>query len=800
MHVPKLAILFVLLMPAVAVHAGENDRGEELFEKRIRPLLARHCYDCHGEVTQENELRLDEAAGLFRGGVSGKAIAPGEPGQSLLIAAVRHTADDLRMPPEEKLTDGEVADLVRWVELGAPHPSGSGNVPQSEPDDWAARREHWAFQPIADPPLPPVNDHQWCRTPIDHFILARLEERELPPAEQADRRTLIRRATYDLTGLPPTPAEIEAFLHDDSPNAFARVVDRLLASPRYGERWGRHWLDVVRYADSNGLDENLAHGNAWRYRDWVIDSLNKDLPLDRFIRQQLAGDLLPAADAEERNRHLIATGFLSLGPKVLAEVDERKMEMDIIDEQIDTVGRAFLGLSLGCARCHDHKFDPVSQRDYYALSGVFKSTHSMDSFTKIARWHEHELHSEAYERAKAEHEEQLAASRAKLDALVAEATAKLQRELGEAAALPAKPEESFSAETCDRLKQLREQIAAVEKQAPQPPTAMGVRDGKPVDVAVHLRGSHQTLGEVAARSIPRGFVGEDPIPVADDQSGRLALANWITSSDHPFTARVIVNRVWRWHFGRGLVETTDNFGRTGAEPSHSALLDHLAVQFSRDWSLKNLHRRIMLSAVYQSSDLGSPELTAADPENRLLGRFSIRRLEAEEIRDSMLLVSGSLDLEAGGPALNVENREFIFDHTSQDNTSYENHRRSVYLPVVRNHLYEAFTLFDYTDASVARSNRPTSTVASQALYLMNSDFVVEASRKLAERVKREAGDDASDQIRLLYRLAYGRDTTDEELSVAKSLLTTPSNPDDESESLPLLCQTALISNEFFYIR
>ncbi|MCA9271331.1 MAG: DUF1549 domain-containing protein, partial [Planctomycetales bacterium] len=367
------------------------------------------------------------------------------------------------------------------------------------------------------------------------------------PAPRADRRTLIRRATFDLIGLPPAPEEIDAFIADDSPDAWERLIDRLLASPRYGERWGRHWLDVARYADSNGLDENVAHANAWRYRDWVIDAMNRDLPYNEFLRQQLAGDLLTADDPLERNRQVVATGFLVLGPKVLAEVDEQKMEMDIVDEQIDTFGRAVLGLTLGCARCHEHKFDPITQEDYYALAGVFKSTHTMDSFTKIARWHEHELFSEEYNRDKAAHDAKLAAEREKLSAEIAAATDALKQSLGEGASLPAKPEESFPAETRDALQKQRDAIAALEKQAPAPPSAMGVKEGTPCDVAVHLRGSHLTLGQTVPRGVPAALVSDKPLAIASASSGRLETAQWLESRQNPLTARVMVNRVWRWH-------------------------------------------------------------------------------------------------------------------------------------------------------------------------------------------------------------------------------------------------------------
>ena len=471
--------IVILLAAQPVVDATADEGGGEFFERRIAPLLARHCYECHGPEKQESDLRLDRAGDLLAGGVSGRAVAPGKPNGSLLITAVRYAADDLQMPPGGKLADAEIADLVRWVEIGAPHSDGPAAAVRSSRDESRpVSTDHWAFQPLVAPQPPAVRAQSWVQTSIDPFVLTRLEAAGLQPAPPADRRTLIRRATYDLIGLPPTPEEIAAFEGDESPQALTRVVDRLLASPHYGERWGRHWLDVARYADSNGLDENIAHGTAWRYRDWVIDSFNADLPYDEFLRDQLAGDLSPTEDGAKRNARLVATGFLLMGPKVLAEVDERKMEMDIIDEQIDTVGRSLLGLTLGCARCHDHKFDPITTRDYYALAGIFKSTHSMDSFTKIARWHENELFSPAHQQAQAEHERRLAALRGRVDEMTAAATARLQQQLGPAAALPVDPEPSFPQATRAELQTLRDRIASIEKQAPQPPTAMGVCEGR----------------------------------------------------------------------------------------------------------------------------------------------------------------------------------------------------------------------------------------------------------------------------------------------------------------------------------
>jgi hypothetical protein len=657
----------------------------------------------------------------------------------------------------------------------------------------AAGVRHWAFDPPGDPPVPEVRDGAWPKSLIDRFILAGLEARGLRPAAPADRRTLIRRATFDLTGLPPTPEEIDAFLADPSPDAFAKVVDRLLASPAYGERWGRHWLDVARYADSNGLDENVSHGNAWRYRDYVVAAFNADKPYDQFLLEQIAGDLLPAADGATRHERLIATGFLALGPKVLAEPDEKKMEMDIVDEQVDTLGRAVLGLTLGCARCHDHKFDPVSMEDYYALAGIFVSTRTMESFKKIARWHENALATPEQIARKAEHDRRVA----ELEAKIKELDAKGKDPEPGAAEPPPRT----------RAQQYREELAALEKAAPELPSAMGVAEAKATDSAVLRRGNPLTPGRAVPRRFPAVLAGEDQPPLPADHSGRLELARWLTHPDHPLTSRVLVNRLWRWHFGQGLVRSVDNFGLLGKRPTHPELLDWLARRFvAGGWSVKALHRLVMLSATYQMSTAHDPAAAAADPDNRLLGHMNRRRLEAEAIRDSLLAVGGLLDRTAGGPALShVKNREFLFDHTSKDKTAYDSRRRSLYLPVVRNHLYDVFQLFDATDATVASGDRATTTVPTQALFMMNSPLVAEASDHLATRLLARADLDDAGRVRLLYRTAYGRPPTAREAERAKdavagfdeALRTAETDTGRrQARAWALFCHVILAANEF----
>jgi len=793
----------------MAVRAAESDEEKlRFFETKVRPVLAEHCYRCHGAEKQESDLRLDTAEGILAGGASGPAVVSGEVEQSLLWIALTYREDDLQMPPDGKLAEAVLADVGRWIGEGAALPDVASPPPVTAGVHLEEARGFWAFQPPVSPPLPAVRDRAWPQSAIDFFILANLEANGLTPAPRADRRTLIRRATLDLWGLPPTPDEMEAFLSDDSPDAFAQVVDRLLSSPRYGERWGRHWLDVARYADSNGLDENIAHGNAWRYRDYVIAALNDDKPFDQFVIEQLAGDLMPTEVAAQRRERLIGTGFLSLGPKVLAEGDEQKMEMDIIDEQIDTLARVFTGITLGCARCHHHKFDPVSTEDYYAVAGIFKSTRTMESLKRIARWNENTIATPDEVRCKAECDRKVAEQKAAIEQVIAKANAALKSQLGDAAELPKDAESRYPADVRSELKRLRDDLAAFEKSLPELPTAMGVVDGTPENLRVHLRGSHLSLGDEVRRGVPAALAFDGQPPMPPDRSGRLELAHWLVRPEHPLTSRVLVNRLWRWHFGRGLVASTDNFGQLGERPVNPPLLDWLATRFVEGgWSIKELHRRILLSSTYQMSSAESQAALTSDPDNRLQWRATLRRLEAEAIRDSLLSVSGMLDESMGGSMLHVANRAFLFDHTSKDETSYDSRRRSIYLPVIRNHLADVFSLFDYSDDSVPNGDRSTSTIAPQALFLMNSALVTEASQSLAQRLLKTEPEDAAARVQRLYGLAYGRPAAPEEIAKCMALVRSVEQElksgKDERTSDALsgweaLCHVVLASSEFVY--
>jgi hypothetical protein len=783
-----LSALLIGPMPMVRADDGKQAAADiAFFESKVRPLLVRHCFECHGPTKHRSELRLDRKEFLSQGGASGEpTVVPKHPEKSYLLKAVRHVKGAPAMPPMKKLTDAEIADLTRWIERGAYYPAAR------DPASGGTGSDHWAFQPVVEPQLPATKRQDWGRTPVDAFILAELEGKGLCPAPAADRRTLIRRATFDLIGLPPTPEDVEAFVRDTSPDAFARVVDRLLASPHYGERWGRHWLDLARYADSNGMDENLVYANAWRYRDYVIRSFNVDKPYDRFIREQIAGDLLAGPDGSPPP--LEGTGFLVVGPKMLAEDDPVKMEMDIIDEQIETIGRAFLGMTLGCARCHDHKNDPVTMADYYGLAGIFKSTRTMDNFRVVARWHERPIATREQEERYRAFQDRLAQLKKKIDALAQQARERAF-------------DASYPVEVCKTLDELRPELARAAKDKMDLPEAMAVSDLPGTSLKIHLRGNHLTLGKEAARGVPKSIGPPSVLPADARQSGRLELADWIARPDHPLTGRVMVNHLWHWHFGAGLVRAPDNFGLLGERPTHPQLLDWLAVRFVKSgWSIKAMHRLILLSSAYQMSVAPDDAAARIDPDNRLLWRMNRRRLEAEAIRDSLLVVSGTLDPAMGGSLLEGENRGYVPGYPNANYEKYDFPRRSVYLPVLRSMLYDVFQAFDFADPSVGNGQRATTTVAPQALFMMNGKLVKEASRKLAERILAMPNESEPARIQALYTRLYGRPASDREMQDVQDYLgrlqeRLQDRPEAERrlQAWQSLCRVLLSANEFIYI-
>jgi mono/diheme cytochrome c family protein len=1144
-HVSRLGLLALLFAPGVCLTQAQAN-GAEFYEKKIRPLLSERCYDCHSVTGKDVKggLRLDTAEGLMKGGENGKVITPGNPDASKLIQAVRHTAGDLVMPPKGgKLTDQQIADLVEWVRMGAPVPEAApvaAAAPRQQADLTEARKA-WQYQKPQDHPTPAVKNAAWVKSRVDAFILAKLEEKGLAPAAPADKRALIRRAAIDLTGLPPTTEEVEAFAADNSPEAFAKVIDRLLASPAYGERWARHWLDVVRYTDSfdaRGIGGQADVAEAWRYRDWVVKAFNQDLPYDRFVTMQVAGDLLPSkagADGKPNTDGLVATGVYVLGEWGIGDADKQKMLTDIVDDQIDVTGRAFLGLTLACARCHDHKFDPISAEDYYGLAGIFFSSHILPDpgartagspilrvplltkedqskreadqarvaqlqkdieaqlagkFEALAKGvlpqlDQYLLASYDYNRRPAEQanvaiadyatqkkldpyvlrqwvhltaagplallsapirevdgkpelkglrvasgadtpnvvvnpteqmvmfktirlpprtlsvhpspkagitvgwkspingtvtvsgrlmdadpncgngvawklEQRTAAATVKLAdgafnngasadvAAAPEAAEKLRMlkvEAGQILQLTVLPKEEYSCDSTvveleiaeqaaagrtwsltrdvvpdllggganphadslgnasvwyfydagdgmmaagfgpdsilaawfratadakpgepapsraraeaaarsvkstlvaldkavDAMKakgrevktltgsnielyksltdpkgpfwaaaradpvnlpeSLRaqvagpmEELAKLKAELAQPiPTAHALQEGgTPAseyigfkDAKVMLRGRYDRLGDVVPRRFPRIVAGDQQEPIKDG-SGRLQLAKWVASAENPLTARVMANRIWMHHFGEGIVRTPNNYGKLGTPPTHPELLDHLAVQFvSSGWSVKQMHRYLMLSSAYQQSSVGDAATQKADPDNLLFGRMNRRRLEAEALRDSLLAVAGRLDRSMGGKAI------------SELNTP----RRSLYLMTIRSDRNNYRALFDAADPAAIVEKRNESTVAPQALFLMNHPFAIEQAKALADLALKQASADDRGRIDWLYRRLYARPPTAQEVDLALSVLgeVDKTKPDVVAAAWTQYCQILLCANEFMYV-
>ncbi len=1118
------------------------------FESKIRPLLLQRCVECHSDDNPESELSLESRAGLMRGGKLGQAIVPTKPKESLLISAVNHD-EFLKMPPKDKLATAELALLTQWVAMGAPWPEvaatstdkNANEEPGLKADTTSdvlafteEQKAFWSFQPLQRPAVPRLTSSDWIRSPIDSFILQKLEDKGLVPAPPASKQDLIRRATYDLLGLPPTEEEIAAFVNDTSPHAFATVVERLLASPRYGEKWGRHWLDVARYAESNGLDENIAYANAFRYRDYVVSSFNGDKPYDRFVQEQIAGDLLEADPADQDSyQRFVATGFLAIGAKMLAEDDPVKMQMDIIDEQLNTLCQAFMGLTIGCARCHDHKFDPIPTTDYYALAGIFKSTKTMENHKVVARWFERPLatpaeleliqtidrdveavqaslkklqddaskrvskamkksiadnllatvelnefeaqareqigrglqfegqaypvnngyaliEAEGFQRGGAirdnenygkdigiilstgevnfeydlevatagryatelryaakerrplrmlldgveveqsvasdttsswhpdgqawflggfldlsvgkhvlrfesksvlPHLDQIAlvfqteqdwpfgeepfsltrwsskrqltfpaltlwktyldavrtqkahddfSTRAAFFALwfrlcepqsqfsqvVKEAVAELEMdtplrrktptmlreavlthppeslrqlaivyqttiqkvlEQDESAADKNKDEDTDAIQRVPELaelERLREefhgrhsplviaqknsarfyssderlqaaelttQLAALEQLRPNPPLAMGTAEAAAEDLKVHLRGSHVVLGKLVSRRFPKILAGENQAPLPKSNSGRLELARWMTQPEHPLTSRVMANRVWHWHFGRGIVSSVDNFGMLGQLPSHPELLDWLACELiDSGWSIKQLHRTIMLSHVYQMGTQYQAAAAEIDPENELRWRFNRRRLTAEETRDTILSIGSGIDYTMFGSLMNVKNHSYVNTTGGAGTLNYANARRTIYLPIIRSGVFDVLQTLDFPDPAMINGKRETSTVAPQALLMMNSDLIFEQSNHLVAQYMPPSLDDAQ-RISVAYHQILKRPPELAEIIAAATYLKNVRNQLQHSAAETTdevtaeqavwqsVCRVLISSNEFSYI-
>ena len=1004
------------------------------FESKIRPLLATKCYSCHGVQQQSADLRLDSREAMLKGNAHGPVLIPGDPEKSSLVI-VTHYDGKIKMPPAGKISAIEIAALTSWVKMGAPWTpeKAAAATPSKEYKISDAQKNFWSYKPVKKSALPKVKNLAWCANPIDRFVMAKLEEKGLKPAPTADRRSLIRRATFDLIGLPPTPAEVEAFVNDKSPNAWEKAVDRLLASPHYGETWGRHWLDLVRYADSNGLDENVAFANAYRYRDYVVEAFNKDKPYSEFIKEQLAGDLMMTDDEASNNEKLTATGFLTLGPKLLAEPDKQKMVMDIVDEQIEVTSKAFLGLTVACARCHNHKFDPIPTKDYYALAGIFRSTKSMETLNTVGMWKERKLkpaklspaqlaeetkskallasmetqRNQANEKLLAKfradapkylqggwellrqpgvapiaeinrpdagqntqiieaekfsringveidrtnygkgigvlfnvsgkdliewtievpvagnyqvdfryasgesrgcrlslngkvvrenavdkatggffaenqawdiqgvfpfkagknllkienenvipHFDKLAVALAPsesvgkpirnaaqiakefgIDETILLRNAKLAARLktdpskldpaslktesetfAKGITLPEKPYALYPEDVRPVIVRLDKAIEEKKASAMQPIVVMAVEEGEIADCKVHIRGDTQTLGD----EVPRHFLtvlDGDKVSIDKKHSGRLELATWLARPEHPLTSRVAINRIWQGHFGQGLVKTPDNYGLLGAFPSHPELLDWLAAAFVEksgspyacDWSFKKLHKLILMSNTFKQGTTPDPKSEAiamkSDTDNTLLWKYPRRRLEAEPFRDSLLAMSGQLDLTIGGSVLTTRNHDYVTNDQSGNAGQYDSPRRALYLPLIRNAMFDMFLAFDVGDPSMVNAKRATTTVAPQALFVMNSPFVSEQAKGFANSLLSQKEMTDAQRYNLACLKAFGRPASLAETNRVTAYLNAYSarltmEPDASArrtKAWASLCHILLASNEFIYM-
>lgn len=779
-----LLVPFALAAATCTTVMAAPDSPEQLqfFEKKIRPLLSDHCYSCHSADTKPSGgLRVDDRNGLLIGGDTGPAVVAGAPEKSLLLTRV-HKGEKKFMPKEgEPLTDAEIADLTTWIKDGVAWPRERipDSIGKTRTDFEELKAKHWAWQPLKNPEAPAVANKAWPEGSVDRFVLAKLEEKKLAPVADADAATLIRRVTYDLTGLPPAPDEIAAFAKDSSKEALARVVDRLLDSPAFGERWGRHWLDVARYGESTGPSRNIPYPHAWKYRDYVLDAVQKDVPFNRFIQEQIAGDLLPAANTTERDRLLTATGFLALGVKDVNQRFKVRFLMDNVDEQIDAVTRSVLGLTVNCARCHDHKFDPIPVTDYYALAGIFTSTDDCAGVrNKMGGGGLDYYDPKMLVKLSSDVPEPAPEEVAKLQA-AADAAKKAFEEIRGTPEGLAKGKDGRPKQRAFRTKyeKAQNELLSLTDPAARGYAVHGVREGKAIaDTEVRIRGEAERLGP----TVPRGFLTTFAVPDAPkidpEHSGRLELAQWLTSAKNPLTPRVIVNRVWQHLFGQGIVSTVDNFGVKGDVPSHPELLDHLASEFIRNgWSVKQLVKTLVLTHAYRLGSETPDANREADPANHFVWRHSPRRLDAEEVRDSMLVASGQLSSkpEEGSAAKELKMIEMRDNgvearsiHQAADRSLY----RSVYLPLLRGVTPKALEAFDPVTQSLVTGQREATTVPTQALFLLNSTFVREQSLASAEHVLASKGESDEAWIRRLYLLTLGRSPKDQEVARATAFL------------------------------
>lgn len=939
-HPLKIQLRFRVLFLALLAFTSQNLVAEEakdleFFEKKIRPALVENCIKCHSETDKKVKggLALDSKEGIARGGETGPAIVPGKPELSLLVKVINYDGD-MKMPPKGKLPPEVVADITKWVKMGAPDPR-TNNKPSIAKQDKnnLMGQNWWSFAPLGNFKVPQTN--KISRNEIDNFIISRLEKENLSPSPEASKMTLVRRLYFDLTGLPPTQEQIIEFLSDGDDNAYEKLVDNLLKSPHFGEKWGRHWFDIVRFSESSGGGRTAVFPDSWRYRDYVIQSFNKDKPLNRFILEQLAGDLLPAKDNQEQANNIIATSFLALGPTNFERQDKKILEMDVIDEQLDTLGKAFMGLTIGCARCHDHKFDPISTHDYYAMAGIFKSTKTL-IHDNVSRWIDRRLPVDAETEKKInEHDtlvkllenkiKELKKTSTKVDAgkkiidpkeldgiVLDDTKAKkvgpwtvskfsnffigtgylhdenknkgemtlsftpdfpkagkyevllayqggqtrannvpvtifhgdgetvvhvnMQKTpevdgrfvslgqfrfensgqnfvmvsnmdtkghvtvdalqfipVGDTAVKTVKKSTKEEPLETKDLKKLENELKELKSKGPVKPVAMSVEDEKkPANINICIRGNIHTPGAV----VPRGFISTvkvaNPPKIPENASGRLEFAKWIGDDSNPLTARVYTNRTWSWLMGSGLVRTTDNFGNTGEKPSHPELLDFLTTAFIKDnWSTKKLIRMIVTSHTYRQVSEESDLSRQKDPENKSFSHMNRKRLEAESIRDAILMASGKLDLTMGGSNI-------IPGTTTEYGYKFTDSKRSVYTPVFRNNLPEIFEVFDFPDPNLVVGRRNVSTIAPQALFLMNNPFIIEKSNEAAIHLQKESDLSDTQKIEKIYFKVLGRPATPMEQSKVLAFLQDKSEK-EKNHAWALVFQAMFSTLDFRYL-
>ena len=782
-----------LLTMFLAALSATTCYGDGFFESKVRPLLAKRCYECH-QRQAEGGLRLDSRATMLKGGSSGAAIVPGDPGKSLLVRAIRREDEDTAMPPVESLTKREIQILEKWIQRGAVWPEDPA---ASRPDALGITEEErafWSFQPIRRS-LPPTINGLVDVHPIDAFVFAKHREHGLHRAERLSARKLARRLAFDLAGLPPSPEQINEFAgraNTDWEKTVRNEIDRLLDAPQYGERWAQHWLDLVRYADTAGDAADFPVPEAYKYRNYVINAFNADKPYDDFVREQIAGDLMTASDENDEGdawQRTIATGYLALSRRV--GVTSR--DHIVIEDTLNNLGKTFLGLTVGCARCHDHKFDPIQAADYYALYGIFQSTNYPHAGS------EHSPHRQdfVYRVGKDRANEMLAAYMPTLKGLRKRERATLERYRD----LQRKPESELGynrAEAWQWLLDVREELREFVETMPNLETAFAVSEGDAADAYIQKQGDPRKRGARVRRGFLEVLGGQT---LADDAeaSGRLQLANWIASGDNPLTARVIANRVWHYHFGRGLVASTSDFGVRGEMPTHPDLLDFLASYLiENDWSLKSLHRLILTSETWQLASHDVEASSAVDPDNQFLWRGNRRRLDAEQLRDTCLTISGRLKKYGGQPHALPHRHTYFFRQHEPFVGDFSSDQRSVYLFRQRIRKNGYLDLFDGPDGNLHLGNRRPTTTSLQSLYLLNSEFLEEMAAGIAKRVSAEWPDDAS-RVEWMYQYLFGRSAKGHEVEVVLEQLSRLRQQADSRDALAHLVHSMLCSNELLYV-